>query len=302
MQGCAVMIDISGFGTCCQFSSEAIAALTEAWKKLEKYQTSKTVFTQCRELLFAETGEPWDQLAQLAEKTGVHLFAVHQLFLIFCAEHTHVNYQKAGYADSLYWDAMKDLKYKMEETYQIYGIWGVYCGPWLASFLLMKCFCLGRLQFEILPSEFRYELAGHTLHPHEPVINVHIPSFGKLVYADVLDAYSRAAKFFAPLFPDGAVWFHCETWLLYPQVNALLPEGNMKRFSEDFDIVHACIDPNQDDRYRVFMLPPHVPVAEYPEKNTLQRKLKAWLLEGNTMGVGFGLFLWKDGEVVLHEK
>ena len=64
------MIDISGFGTCCQFSSEAIAALTEAWKKLEKYQTSKTVFTQCRELLFAETGEPWDQLAQLAEKTG----------------------------------------------------------------------------------------------------------------------------------------------------------------------------------------------------------------------------------------
>ena len=32
------------------------------------------------------------------------------------------------------------------------------------------------------------------------------------------------------------------------------------------------------------------------------KNLKAWLLEGNTMGVGFGLFLWKDGEVVPHEK
>lgn len=71
--------------------------------------------------------------------------------------------------------------------------------------------------------------------------------------------------------------------MLYPQVNALLPAGNMKRFSADFDIVRACIDPDQDDRYRVFLLPPDVPVAEYPEKNTLQRNLKAWLLEGNTM-------------------
>ena len=197
---------------------------------------------------------------------------------------------------------MKDLKYKMEETQQVYGVWGVYCGPWLASFILLKCFCLGRLQFEILPSEFHYELAGHTLKPHESVVNVHIPSFGRLAHEDVLDAYSRAAKFFGHLFPDGAVWFHCETWMLYPQVNALLPAGNMKRFSEDFDIVHACIDPNQDDRYRVFMLPPDVPITEYPEKNALQKNLKAWLLEGNTMGVGFGLFLWKDGEVVPHEK
>ena len=158
------------------------------------------------------------------------------------------------------------------------------------------------MQFEILPSEFHYELAGHTLKPHDPVVNVHIPSFGRLAHEDVLDAYSRAAKFFGHLFPDGAVWFHCETWMLYPQVNALLPAGNMKRFSEDFDIVHACIDPNQDDRYRVFMLPPDVPITEYPEKNALQKNLKAWLLEGNTMGVGFGLFLWKDGEVVPHEK
>lgn len=296
-----MLIDISGFGAHCQFSADAIAALEKAQETLMKSVTAEEVFTQCRELLFEEYGEPWKQIDALAEAAGLHRFTVHPLFLIFCAERTHVNYQKAGYAEDLYWDAMKDLKYKMEETHQVYGVWGVYCGPWLASFILMKCFCLGRLQFEILPSEFHYELAGHTLRPHDPIVNVHIPSFGRLAYEDVLDAYSRAAKFFGHLFPDGAVWFHCETWMLYPQVNALLPAGNMKRFSEDFDIVHACVDPGQDDRYRVFMLPPHVPITEYPEKNTLQRNLKAWLLNGNTMGVGFGLFLWKDGEVVPHD-
>ena len=297
-----MLVDVVKFGEACGFLQDAIDTLTTAAKQLEGQEGSTAVFGRCRELLFAGIGELWREVDALAEKAGLHPFTVHQLFLVFCAEQTRLNYQKAGYSRELYWDAMKDLKYKMEETHRIYGVWGVYCGPWLASFLLMKCFCLGRLQFEILPSEFHFELAGHTLRPHDPVVNVHIPSFGRLAYEDVLDAYSRAAKFFAHLFPDGAVWFHCETWMLYPTVNALLPAGNMRRFSEDFQIVRACIDPGQDDRYRVFMLPPEVPVAEYPEKNMLQKNLKAWLLEGNTMGVGFGLFLWKDGEVVPHEK
>ena len=69
----------------------------------------------------------------------------------------------------------------------------------------------------------------------------------------------------------------------------------MKRFSRDFNVVRACIYPGQDDRYRVFMLPLSTPTTEYPENNRLQRNLKAWLLEGNTMGAGFGLFLWKEG-------
>ena len=297
-----MLIDVEKFGEKCSFLPEAIGALTAAANLLEQQDGADVVFEKCREQLFNQTNDPWKNIDNLSKKTGIHHFISHQLFLIYCAQTTEVRYQEAGYSEELYWDAMKDLKYKMEETYQIYGVWGVYCGPWLVSFILLKCFCLGRLQFEILPSEFHYELAGHTLRPHDPIVNVHIPSFGKLAYEDVLDAYSRAAKFFGHLFPDGAVWFHCETWMLYPQVNALLPNGNMKRFAEDFDIVHTCVDPNQDDRYRVFMLPPHAPITEYPEKNSLQRNLKAWLLEGNTMGVGFGLFLWKDGEIVPHEK
>jgi hypothetical protein len=296
-----MLIDVANFGRRCAFTAEAIDALQQAAVRLEA-NGCMLVFKECRAQLFLSKGDPWQKLDALAYETRVHKFTVHQLFLIYCAEETKNCYKKAKYPEDIYWDSMQDLKYKMEETHRIYGVWGVYCGPWLASFILMKCFCLGRLQFEILPCEFHYELAGHTLHPHAPVVNVHIPSFGKLNYEDVLDAYSRAAEFFGHLFPDGAVWFHCESWMLYPEVNALLPAGNIKRFSEDFDIVHACIDPSQDDRYRVFMLPPDVPIAEYPEKNTLQRSLKSWLLAGNTMGVGSGLFLWKNGKIVPHKK
>ena len=291
-------IDVAGFGAQCHFLPEAICALTEAAVLLEKHER---VFFGCREQLFAQTGDPWETLDDLAATAGIHPYTVHQLFLIYCADETYAWYQAAGHTQALYWDAMKDLKYKMEETHQIYGVWGVYCGRWLSSFILLKCFCLGRLQFEILPSEFHYELAGCTLQPRDPVVTVHIPSFGRLDYGEVVDAYSRAAQFFAPRFPTGAVWFHCETWILCPEVNELLPEGNLKRFSRDFHIVRACVDPNVDDRYRVFMQMPGVPVADYPEKNTLQRNLKAWLLEGNQMGLGFGLFLWKNGEIVSTE-
>lgn len=29
-------------------------------------------------------------------------------------------------------------------------------------------------------------------------------------------------------------------------------------------------------------------------------RLKTWLLDGNMMGLGHGLFLWKDGQIVPH--
>ena len=132
----------------------------------------------------------------------------------------------------------------------------------------------------------------------DPVVNVHIPSFGKLLYPDVLDAYARAADFFQALFPDGHVWFHCETWMMYPPVHALIPKGNMTRFTADYEVVSAYIDPNEDDRFRVFPHPPEDPVEIYPENTPLQRDLKAWLLAGNTMGLGHGLMLWKNGAVV----
>ena len=293
--------DISDFARFCRFPEEAESALLAGEAALRRTGRAASVLEACREMLFSETGTPWPLLDGLAAEAGLHRYLVHQLFLIFCAGETHARYRAAGLSDGLYRDAMRDLKYKMEETWQVYGVWGVYCGPWLSSLLQMKCFCLGRLQFELRPSPFSLELAGYALRPGEPVVNIHIPSFGKLAYADVVDAYGRAASFFGDRFPGGAVWFHCKTWILYPPVNRLLPDGNLKRFSGDFQVVHAsCVDPLQDDRYRVFHLPADTPMEDYPETNTLQRNLKAWLLAGNTMGIGSGLFLWKDGEVVSH--
>lgn len=291
--------NLEHFANMCKFPTAATQSLLEYEDSLSKNH-AEGIFTQCRDFLFQETEDPWQILDDYAEKIGLHPFIVHILFLIYCAPETHLRYQKMGLPDDLYWDSMKDMKYKMEITYNMYGFWGMYCGPWISSFFLLKCFCLGRLQFELLESHFHYELDGCVLKPGDPVINVHIPSFGKLLHEDVLDAYARAAVFFKNTFPDGKFWFHCETWMMYPQVYALIPKGNMTRFVADYDIVSTYIDPTQDDRFRVFPHPPEDPVEIYPENTPLQRDLKAWLLAGNTMGIGHGLMLWKDGGIIHH--
>ena len=79
--------------------------------------------------------------------------------------------------------------------------------------------------------------------------------------------------------------------MMYPPVRAMIPKGNMIRFTEDYELVSAYIDPNEDDRFRVFPHPPEDPVEIYPENTPLQRDLKAWLLAGNVMGLGHGLML-----------
>ena len=89
--------------------------------------------------------------------------------------------------------------------------------------------------------------------------------------------------------------------MMYPLVHALIPKGNMTRFVADYEIVSAYIDPEQDDRFRVFPHPPEDPVEIYPENTPLQRNLKAWLLAGNTMGIGHGLMLWRNGRIVPHD-
>lgn len=283
------------FGKKLDFPKESFSFLEKAEKILLK---KADILKDCKVRFFASEEAPWVRLDALAEQLHLHPYTVHLLFVVFCAEEGRKRFLDAGYREDLFWDAMKDARFKMEETKTVYDVWGVYCGWWFLDFLLMKRFCLGRLQFEIIPSEFACSIAGHTLNPHDLVINVHIPSFGPLHYEEVMDAYQRAVEFYGHLFPDGNIWFHCETWILYPPVNALLPQGNMKRFSEDFKIVHSWIDPSVDDRYRIFQVPGHVPMEQYPESNTLQRNLKAWLLKGNEMGISFGLFLWKDGRII----
>lgn len=293
---------IAAFCEAFAYPKEAEETLLAAYDAISCLPEAAALLQENERLLwedgFTELGEELVRLDRIAALTGVHRFTVHQIYFICCSFHTWELYQQRGLSGQIFLDSMRDIKCKMMKTHRLFGIWGTNWGIWFRDFFLLKRFGLGRLEFELIPSVVTYEDHGCPVKLGDPVVNIHVPAAGPLYRQAVLDSYEQAARFYADQFPDGVIPFQCESWLLYPRVAALFPAGNLRSFYEDFQIVTAGIMPDVDDRWRIFMVPETVPVADYPEDTTLQRNLKQWLLAGNTMGIGVGMFYYRDGRIL----
>ena len=84
----------------------------------------------------------------LSERTGLHRHVVDFLFLALASERLRENYRAAGLTDELFWDTIADLKFKLIECHDVYGIWGTFVASWYPWFYTMHRFKLGRLQYE----------------------------------------------------------------------------------------------------------------------------------------------------------
>lgn len=288
------------------YPPEAEVCFLEAYARIRACPEAAALLEENMRLLWAEafqkTGEDMVRLDRIAAQTELHPYTVYQMFFMLCAPHTRELYVERGLDLVIYHDSMLDLKWKMRKTRRIYGVWGVKWGYWYRRFFLLQRFCLGRLQFELVPSLVDYENGGYAVRKGAPILNVHIPASGPLDHDLVLASYRQAAAFYRADFPEGVFPFQCESWLLYPRTCALFPEGNLRAFQADFEVVTAGIVPHEDDRWRVFHAPETVPMEQYPEDTALQRNLKAWLLAGNRMGQGIGMFFLKDGEILPHQE
>lgn len=80
------------------------------------------------------------------------------------AERLRENYRAAGLTDELFWDTIADLKFKLIECYDVYGIWGTFVASWYPWFYTMHRFKLGRLQYEAVHFSGRHARDGRRLH------------------------------------------------------------------------------------------------------------------------------------------
>ena len=289
----------------CDYPTDAVVELLETYQAAISNDTTRKLLQnnlqQMEENAFLYYAQELERLNCIAEVLHVHPYTVHLLFFILCTRLARVRYEEKGIDLSIYHASMLDLKWKLMETKRVYGIWGVHCGDWFRPFFQAERFALGRLQFEVVPSFTDYDNGEYVINKGDPVINVHIPSSGPLEYKQVLDSYGMAADFFQTRFAGPIIPFQCDSWLLYPRVNKLLPDGNLRRFTADFEVRLAGIDPRQDDRWRVFNVPNSTPIKEYEETTRLQKRLKKWLLEGNQMGIGLGYFFYGNNGILHHE-
>ena len=139
--------------------------------------------------------------------------------------------------------------------------------------------------------ELEYELAEDS---GEGYISLHIPSDAVLDAGRLNDSLERAKAFLRDNFPERyGERFLCESWLLSPALEDLLPaDSRIRRFRRAFTITD--IFPDDDSALQwVFGTAEKqkdtVVPEDLPEKTSLQRAMKARLLSGGKPGSAIGI-------------
>ena len=196
-------------------------------------------------------------------------------------------YDALGIPERVFWDGMKDIAIWAEDYLEKNGVPGFAEWGWVAATMTMWVFRLGRLQFQADRLEEAVVCGGKTYPAGTPILNVHIPAGEPLDEEAVLAAMDAAPGFFKTYFGMTFNLFHCHSWLMSPKLKMILPaDSRIIRFQDLFEAREA--DEERQAEERVFGFLAEDP-GDYPEKTSLQRKMKAALLAGHTFGMGRGV-------------
>lgn len=263
-----------------------IEALNEFAEKITNMENEKELRSALTH--FTETWE---------KKLGIHKYTLELLALLEGWKIARVRYRQKDVADEIFWKSCHDLTCKLMECRAVYGVNGIFVGFWYDRFFQATRYALGRLQFELIsyPLEQSFWTGEKEIRKGDTVINIHIPSEGPLTEEAVEDALERARNFF----PDQDV-FVMDSWLLDPDLMKILPDGNIKKFTERFHVVHTMKNDTFQDGWRVFGADWQKNADQLPRRTILQKNIADYLKEGGTLGEGFGVL--RAGKTVKNEK
>lgn len=296
------------------YPDEAVHTLQTVYESILHSDAARELFACAREEYARspklDCAQYLNRLRSICSEESIPWESASMLFYICLVPQLHQYYREYDLPDSLCRASLEDLKWKLQECHQVYGVWGSAVSDWFTGFFALCRFTLGRLQFELVPFPESYENAGRTkpagLHH---AINVHIPSSGPLLHDECIHSYHLAADFFRKQYPseinaapagqakpdsaalsDQPTAFVCDSWLLFPQHTEFLPAHfRILEFMKDFDIYASR--PSNGDLWRIFGQPDCSDTASLPEDTSLRKAYKQWILSGGTPGTGTGLFL-----------
>lgn len=189
-------------------------------------------------------------------------------FYLSFATELYDRYVRLNITDRIYYDTFSDIRIWYEHCVRERGVPGLVEEEWFTRHLNMRLFRLGRLQFET---------EGDALH-------VHIPEGSPLLKKECDESFAQADRFFGREYKI----YDCESWLLDPVLTQILPESsNILRFQQRFRITKVRYDiPQAEERIFGTVLENK---EDYPEKSSLQRYAKKYLLAGGKIGMGYGV-------------
>ena len=245
-----------------------------------------------------------EKLSPISQRYSINENTLQFVFLLLSAETLYKRYIKQHISDEIFYDTIKDLKYKFDECVACKGCYGTFVPHWFEGFYRLERFALGRFQYEHTDTDREIVTPnGIRIKKGTKVLFLHIPSGGAPLTDEVrIDSYKKAYEFYkdSSFVKNGKIIFVCHSWLLYKEHYKFLPEtSNILKFMNDFYIYDQYISDIKEDLWRIYGKYENTPINELPEETSLMRSYKKWLLEGNKVGGGAGVIVF-DGEKVIN--
>jgi hypothetical protein len=184
-----------------------------------------------------------------------------------------------GISDDIYVGTMKFFSRFLYYYNKIYGEYKYVWGWWAVRQISMQEFRIGDLEYEM------------TIQDDKKLISIHIPSDADMDSSNLRKSYLEARDFFAKYYPEFAkVDMFCFSWLLAPSLKKLLPgSSKILQFQNSFQLT------SQEDDSPSFLDWVYgrrdIPFENLPEKTSLQRKLKPYLLNGGKIELANGTLI-----------
>ena len=233
---------------------------------------------------------------KVAEASGISAYTIWMVTLCLAAEKARPFYKN----DKIYWDTFCDLRYKAQECFDVYGIWGTFVAHWYPIFYNGTIVKLGRMEYQVKACPFKEPKTamGITVNPGDPILALHIPtSFEPFDKESRMESYRMAWRYFCP---DGRpLVCVCGSWLLYDKYEEVFaPGSNIASFRKEFYMLQSKESETFANSWRVFGSKHTLSTEEFPENTSLQRAFKRYMLAGGTHGNGTGVIVF-DGEKLL---
>ena len=193
--------------------------------------------------------------------------------MLSAATVTYAKYRALGISDRVFKDTLSCFTRFAEEHINSYGRYGFDRGWWTYRQLSLVLFKIGELEYEYRDDE-------RTVH-------LHIPTGADISIIKCKNSLNEFTEFTAKYFPDKNYPIICESWLLSPALCELLPQNSkIIKFQSCFEIT------DRDKTGKEFLQWVYgrtdIDYIDLPEKTSLQRSMKAFLLNGGEVGSARG--------------
>lgn len=278
-----------------EFPQEAIESLLIQYNKIKSDAKASDFITKVYEdyINNSLSGSLYTlqcSFEKICQEIDVHPFQSQMIFYLCLVPALYGKYLEKAIPEEIFRDSMADLRCKLFECHKLYGIWGSFVAVWFSRFFNFSLYGIGRLEFAPYDCDYDFEENGVVINQGDPVIDVHIPSKGKLPHEEVLASYRKAYDFFTNFLKLTPKAFVCESWMLFPKHEEIIPDAkNLMDFYRDYTVVKEGLYENGDDLWRIFYCFVRDNYDIIPQKTYLQKQYAEFLKKGGISGWGMGI-------------